>query len=166
MFCLCSWVLSHTMRWEETFLRCEDAHLFLHSAPGEMSHLSPQNIMSAFCPHRGARRIGWSQWEPTLLFWLCRVEKGISVPMIQGSVWPLPVWGWGPCSPQTACSKVRAEGGGKVVGWRSWRSLCCAGAEACCPCVCCCLTTAVALAARSGFPAAPLKPRRTWASKG
>lgn len=96
----------------ESFFSCEDAPLFLHSAPGEISHLSPQNTMSPFCPCRGARRIGSSQWEPALLL---RVQKGINHLMIQGSVWPLPVWGWGSCSSQTACRKVWAERGGKVV---------------------------------------------------
>lgn len=100
MFCLCSGVLSHTMR--------QEAPLFLHSAPGEILHLSPQNTTSPFCPHRGARRIGSGQWEPTLLLRMCRVQKCHL--MVQGSMWPLPIWARGPCSSQAAGSKVWAEG--------------------------------------------------------
>lgn len=132
---------------------------FLHSAPGEISHLSPQNAMSPFCPHKGARRIGSSQWEPTFLLRMCRVQKCINHLMIQGSVWPLPIWGW-EAYPQTACSKVWAEGD---VGQSPWASLCCTGAGACCPCMCCCLTKA--RTARTNFPAALGKSRRTWAQK-
>lgn len=103
----CYWVVSHTVKQEGNFLSWEHAALFLHSAAEKISRLSPHRGLS-FCPQRGPWRIGLSQWKPTLLMRLCRVQKCINHLMIQGSMWPLIIWGWGPCLPQTTCRKVWA----------------------------------------------------------
>lgn len=88
--------------------------------------LEPGCQLSSYWMCGSPRGIGWKCGKKSQACgippcsWGCIGSRSVCIIlMIQGSMWPLIIWGWGPWLQQTTCRKALAAVGEKVVGQSS-----------------------------------------------